>query len=119
MTNSDRRIEILKGTLDMLILRTLQRSKAHGHGIATSIFAKSDEVITVDHGSLYPALQRLQRKGWIRSEWGVSENNRRAKFYSLTASGERRLRRESARWNQFLEAISAVMGEESVEGGSA
>ena len=86
------RTDILQGTLDMLILRTLLFGPVHGHGIATSIEKTSDDVLQVDHGSLYPALQRLQAMGWIKAKWGLSENNRKAKYYSLTAAGKKQRR---------------------------
>src|SRR5262252_10806579 len=89
------RIELVFGSLDMLILRTLRWGAAHGHGIAKSIERMSDETLKVEHGSLYPALQRLQQEGWISAEWGVSKNNQKAKFYKLTAAGRRHLHAES------------------------
>ncbi len=105
----DDRAELLQGTLDMLILRTLGLEPTHGHGIVRSIQLKSDEVLRVDHGSLYPALQRLQRKGWITAKRGTTENNRTAKYYSLTASGRRQLERESDKWERMSRAIAQVM----------
>lgn len=113
MTESRRRYQLVQGTLDMLILRTLDLEPAHGHGIATRIFRASGELLEVDHGSLYPALQRLQRKGFIRSRWGVSENNRKAKFYSLTKSGRKQLRAEEHRWRRLTEAIAGILSQES------
>ncbi len=112
----DRRYQLVQGTLEMLILRTLQAEATHGHGIATRIFQASGELLEVDHGSLYPALQRLQRKGLIRSEWGVSENNRRARYYSLTAGGRRQLEEEADRWRRLTEAIAGIMEAESLAG---
>jgi transcriptional regulator len=106
---SDERIELLQGTLDMLILRMLLFGPRHGHSIATSIEQTSEDVLQVDHGSLYPALHRLERQGLIASEWGVSDNNRRAKFYSLTAAGRKRLSSESSKWNQFVAAVARIM----------
>ena len=100
---------LLQGTLDMLILRTVRLSPTHGHGIVQSIRASSEEVLQVDHGSLYPALQRLQRHGWVTSQWGTTENNRQAKYYSLTASGRRQLVREANKWERLTRAIARVM----------
>src|SRR5687768_16551311 len=90
------RLDLLQGTHDLLILRTLQPGPAHGHRIAHSIEETSGDVLRVDHGSLYPALQRLERRGWITAEWGTSENNRRARFYRLTAAGRRQLSAETS-----------------------
>jgi transcriptional regulator len=103
------RTDFLQGTLDMLILRTLLFGPVHGQGIATSIEKMSADVLQVDHGSLYPALQRLQAKGWIKGKWGVSENNRKAKFYSLTAAGKKHLSFESSKWERLTEAVARVM----------
>ena len=102
-------IELLQGTLDMLIMRTLLFGPTHGHGIAHSIQNTSQDVLRVDHGSLYPALHRLERRGWITSSWGTSENNRRAKFYRLTQAGRRRLFAETSKWDRLTEAIARVM----------
>ncbi len=85
------RLQLLPGTLEMLVLQTLAFGQRHGHGIATTIERTSDEMLLIDHGSLYPALQRLERAGWIDSEWGVSDNNRRARFYRLTRTGRKKL----------------------------
>lgn len=101
--------ELLRGTLDMLILRTLLWGPVHGHGISVSIERASDDALKIDHGSLYPALQRLIQQGWIVGEWGTSENNRRAKFYRLTAAGRKQLHAESSNWNRLVEAISRVL----------
>lgn len=101
--------DLLGGTLDMLVLRTLQMGPAHGFGIALSIGQRSDEVLLVEEGSLYPALHRLEDRGWIRSEWGITENNRRAKFYTLTAIGKKQLLSESDRWSQLVAAVARVM----------
>ena len=87
-TPDDRRLELLQGTLDMLILRTLQWGAQHGHGIGQAIRAQSDDLLKVETGSLYPALHRLEKRGWLKSEWGVSEANQRAKYYQLTAAGQ-------------------------------
>ena len=101
--------DLLGGTLDMLVLRTLQLGPAHGFGIAMSIGQRSDDVLLVEEGSLYPALHRLEDRGWIRSEWGTTENNRRAKFYTLTAVGKKQLASESDRWAQLVAAVGRVM----------
>jgi PadR family transcriptional regulator, regulatory protein PadR len=103
------RIELVFGSLDMLILRTLRWGAMHGHGIAKSIESMSDEALKVEHGSLYPALQRLQQEGWITAEWGVSKNNRRAKYYRLTARGRRQLVAETSRWERFVKAVTGVL----------
>src|SRR5262245_28486132 len=105
----DRRLELLQGTLDMLVLRTLQWGPRHGHGIGQAIRAQSDDLLTVETGSLYPALHRLEKRGWLRSEWGVSEANQRAKYYRLTAAGKAQLSREQHRWSQLVVAIGRVM----------
>ena len=108
------RIEILQGTLDLLILRTLLLGPTHGHAIAKAIEFKSDEVLQVEQGSLYPGLHRLEDRGWVSSYWGTSENNRKAKFYKLTAAGRKQLLAETSRWKHLVEAIGRVLGE--VEG---
>jgi PadR family transcriptional regulator PadR len=100
---------LLQGTLDLLVLRILALGPQHGHGIAVSIQTRSGDSLLVDHGSLYPALQRLEQRGWIRGAWGTSENNRRARFYTLTASGRRQLTVETGRWNRLVESIARVM----------
>lgn len=104
--------EMLKGTLDMMILRTLVNEDAHGHTIAKVIEHTSEGVLEVEQGSLYPALHRLEDRGWLSSYWGTSENNRRAKFYRLTAGGRKQLVRETNRWRLMIRAIGLVMGEE-------
>jgi PadR family transcriptional regulator PadR len=101
--------ELLPGTLDMLILQTLTRGPMHGYAVAQSIARTSDEVLRVEEGALYPALHRLEVRGWLRSEWGASENNRRAKFYRLSALGRRELERESAHWQRMTTAVARVM----------
>jgi transcriptional regulator len=103
------RLELLQGTLDLLILQTLARAPAHGHAIAHSIERRSDEVLQVGHGSLYPALQRLLKRGWISAESGLSENNRNARFYRLTAKGRKKLFAETSKWRRFSEAIARVL----------
>jgi PadR family transcriptional regulator PadR len=104
--------EMLKGTLDMMILRTLVGGDAHGHTIAKVIEHTSEDVLDVEQGSLYPALHRLEDRKWVSSYWGASENNRKAKFYRLTAEGRKQLVRETNRWRQMARAIGLVMGEE-------
>ena len=99
----------MQGTLDMLVLKTLARGKMHGWGIAQHIQQTSDDVLRVEEGSLYPALHRMELDGLLDSEWGVSENNRRAKFYQLTALGRKQLPKEAARWTKLAEAIARVM----------
>ena len=101
--------ELVQGTLDMLILKTLARASMHGYGIAQSIQQISDDVLRVEEGSLYPALHRLELDGVIESEWGQSDNNRRAKYYRLTALGRRQLVKETNHWRQLAAAISRVM----------
>ena len=101
--------ELVQGTLDMLILKTLSRGAQHGYGIAQVIKQASDDVLRVEEGSLYPALHRLELDGWVDSEWGQSANNRRAKFYRLTALGRRQLAKESDNWQRLARAIAQVM----------
>jgi len=103
------RIELLQGTLDLLILRTLQLGPAHGHGIAKTIQRSSDEVLQVEEGSLYPALHRLIKRGWISFETGTSENNRKAKFYRLTPKGRKQLLVETTKWDKLARAIARVL----------
>jgi len=102
-------LELLQGTLDLLILQTLAFGPAHGHAIVRIIQQRSEEVLQVGHGSLYPALQRLQQEGWISAQWGVSENEQRAKYYRLTAAGRRQLVAETSRWERFVRAITGVL----------
>ena len=101
--------ELLQGTLDMLVLQTLRLGPAHGYTIARVIQQRSDEVLQVEQGSLYPALNRLEDRGWIASYWSTSENNRRARYYKLTAAGRRQLTEETSRWEQMVRAIARVM----------
>jgi PadR family transcriptional regulator, regulatory protein PadR len=101
--------ELLRDTLDMLILKTLERGSMHGYGIAEFIEERSDDVLRVEEGALYPALHRLEVRGLLDSEWGVSDNNRRAKFYRLTAAGRKQLQKESARWGAMSVAIGRIM----------
>ncbi len=101
--------ELLQGTLDLLILQTLAVGAAHGHTIAHLIAHRSDEVLQVEHGSLYPALHRLEDRGWIASFWGTSEHNRRARYYRLTPAGRRQLTHQTNRWDQLVAAINRVL----------
>jgi PadR family transcriptional regulator len=103
------RIELLQGTLDLLILQTLQWGPQHGYGISHAIRLHSGEVLEVETGSLYPALHRLEREGWIKSEWKVSENKQRVKEYRLTASGKKQLVSERSRWAQLSDAIAGIL----------
>jgi PadR family transcriptional regulator, regulatory protein PadR len=115
-TPDDDRIALLQGTLDLLILKILVLGARHGQGIARSIQQLSEEVFFVDHGSLYLALQRLEDKGWIGAKWGVSENNRKARFYSLTAKGRAQLLRKTSQWRRLARAIGLILGPEEQEG---
>jgi PadR family transcriptional regulator PadR len=108
-TADDGRLELLQGTLDMLILRTLLWGPQHGHGIGQAIRAQSDDLLKVETGSLYPALHRLVKRGWLKAAWGVSQANQRAKFYRLTPEGKKQLVREETRWGQLVNAIGRVM----------
>ena len=101
--------DLLQGTLDLLILQTLLLGPAHGHTIAHVIEHRSDDVLQVEHGSLYPALHRLQNRGWISSEWGPSENNRKARFYRLTTAGRKQLTRQTSRWDELVRAVNRVL----------
>ena len=112
------RIELLQGTLDLLILRTLRLGPTHGHAIAKAIEFNSDDVLQVEQGSLYPALHRLIKRGWIDVEEGVSENNRRAKFYGLTAKGRRQLAVETGKWDKLAGAIARILRPAEREGES-
>ncbi|HLK19632.1 MAG TPA: PadR family transcriptional regulator [Bryobacteraceae bacterium] len=106
------RVALLQGTLDLLILRTLLFGSQHGQGIARAIQEQSQDVLLVDHGALYPALQRLESKGWIAAKWGNSENNRKARFYSLTKAGRKQLVNETSQWRKLAAAIGRVLGPE-------
>lgn len=110
------RAAILQGTLDLLILRTLALGAHHGHGIVLAIQHGSREALLVDHGSLYPALQRMEANGWIRGKWGVSDNNRRARFYELTADGRKQLSKEAGEWRRIAQAVTLVLGPELAGG---
>src|SRR5271155_2979594 len=101
--------EMLQGTLDMLILQTLAPGPAHGHTIAYAIERRSEDVLQVEHGSLYPALHRLEERGWIASFWGTSENNRKARYYRLTAAGRKQLSAEMSRWERVVRAVNQVL----------
>jgi PadR family transcriptional regulator PadR len=115
-TPGDDRIALLQGTLDLLILKILVLGARHGQGIARSIQQLSEEVFFVDHGSLYLALQRLEDKGWIGAKWGVSDNNRKARFYSLTAKGRSQLLEKTSQWRRLARAIGQILGPEEQEG---
>jgi PadR family transcriptional regulator PadR len=103
------RLELLQGTLDLLILRTLIFGAQHGQGIARAIQQTSDEELLVEHGALYPALQRLEERRWISAKWGISTNNRKARFYTLTSTGRRQLARETTKWNRLAAAIGRIL----------
>ncbi len=109
------RLELLQGTLDLLILRTLIFGPQHGQGIARAIQQTSEEELLVEHGALYPALQRLEERGWISAKWGISSNNRKARFYSLTAAGRKQLVRETTKWKRLERAIARILGPEAAE----
>ena len=102
-------LDLLQGTLDLLILRTLEPGAMHGWGIAQRIQQVSEDVLRVNQGSLYPALYRLEREGWIEADWGASENNRRARFYRLTRAGRRQLEQERANWRRLAEAVARIL----------
>lgn len=106
---NNERLELLQGTLDLLILRTLIFGKQHGQGIARAIQETSERELLVEHGALYPALQRLEERGWIAAKWGTSSNNRKARFYSLTAAGRRQLAKETTRWKRLAGAIARIL----------
>jgi PadR family transcriptional regulator, regulatory protein PadR len=107
--NSEDRISLLQGTLDLLILKTLLLGPCHGQGVARSIQRQSEEVLFVDHGSLYVALQRLEDKKWIHAKWGVSENNRKARFYSLTPKGREQLMEKTGEWRRLTRAMGLIL----------
>jgi len=106
---TDRQADLLQGTLDLLILKTLALGPHHGWGVSQRIQQMSKEVLQVNQGSLYPALHRLEHRGWIAAEWGTSENNRKAKFYSLTRRGRAQLKAEEAQWRKFAEAVGWIL----------
>jgi PadR family transcriptional regulator PadR len=101
--------ELLQGTLDLLVLKTLAQGAAHGHSIAHAIEQRSDDVLQVEHGSLYPALHRLEDRGWIASFWGTSENNRRARYYRLTPQGRKQLTHQTSRWDEIVRAVNRIL----------
>src|ERR1035438_9721647 len=103
------RIELLQGALDLLVLQVLQWGPEHGHGIGQAIRQRSDDALQVEHGSLYPALHRLEKQGWLESEWKMSEANRRARYYKLTPKGRRQLLAEQSRWKQLVRAVARTM----------
>lgn len=109
MAKNSEPIDLLQGTLDLLILKALQYQPMHGFGISIRIRQMSDEVLQVEQGSLYPALYRLEDRGWIKAEWGTSENNRRARFYELTAAGRKQLEAETNTWRRLSAAINLVL----------
>jgi PadR family transcriptional regulator, regulatory protein PadR len=111
----EERIALLQGTLDLLILRTLVFGPQHGQGIARAIQQTSEDALLVDHGALYPALQRLEQRRWIGAQWGTSSNNRKARFYTLTAEGRRQLAAETSRWRRLATAIGRILGPEAGE----
>jgi PadR family transcriptional regulator, regulatory protein PadR len=106
---TDSKAELLQGTLDMLILKTLALEPMHGYGIAVRIQQISKDVLRVNQGSLYPALRRLERRGWIEAEWGESENNRRARFYHLTKTGRKQLKEETQEWERLAQAVARIL----------
>jgi transcriptional regulator len=103
------RVELLQGTLDMLILRTLQWGPAHGYGIVQALRTQSGEALQVETGSLYPALHRLERQGWVRSEWKQSESNQRARYYRITATGKKQLAEDLSRWDQMVAVMGGIL----------
>jgi transcriptional regulator len=107
--SDDKRLELLQGTLDMLILRILQWGPQHGHGIGQAIRTQTDDLLKVETGSLYPALHRLEKRGWLKAQWAISEANQRAKYYRLTAAGLAQLSRERDKWSQLVDAIGRIL----------
>ena len=103
-------LDVIRGTLDVLILKTLTWGAMHGYSIAQTILQQTDEALLVEEGALYPALYRMEAKGWIEAEWGLSDNNRRAKYYRLTPDGRRRLREELKTWEHYSQAVAKVLG---------
>jgi PadR family transcriptional regulator, regulatory protein PadR len=106
---SSRELELVRGTLDVLILKTLSWGTAHGYAIASWIEQTTGDALRIEEGSLYPALHRLERRGWVESEWGLSDNNRRAKFYHLTPEGRRQLQAETLSWSRFVKTVALVL----------
>ena len=115
-TRRNERLQLMQGTLDVLILRTLIFGPEHGQGIARAIQQSSDNELLVEHGALYPALQRLEEKGWISATWGTSSNNRKARFYTLTKAGRHQLAHESTKWRRLAAAMARVLGPEPEKG---
>jgi len=113
--DAEERLELLQGTLDLLILRTLIFGPQHGQGIARAIQQTSEEELLVEHGALYPALQRLEERKWISARWGISANNRKARFYSLTAAGRKQLVKETTKWKRLASAIGRILEPEAEE----
>jgi PadR family transcriptional regulator, regulatory protein PadR len=103
------RTDLMQGTLELMILKTLSRDAMHGYGIAQRIHQAADDLLKIEDGSLYPALYRMERRGWISADWGVSENNRRAKFYRLTRAGRKQLEAESVNWERISQAITRIL----------
>lgn len=114
-TQKNERLELLQGTLDLLILRTLIFGPQHGQGVARAIQETSEKELLVEHGALYPALQRLEERGWISAKWGTSSNNRKARFYSLTTAGREQLVKETTKWKRLANAIARILGSEAAE----
>ena len=113
MSTASDKADVLKGTLDLMVLRTLETmGPLHGYGIAQRLQQVSDDLLRLNQGTLYPALLRLEQRGWIASAWGTSENNRRARYYRLTRSGRKQLQRETAEWNRMAAVIGRLLGEE-------
>ncbi len=115
LTKDGPHLDLLQGTLDLLILQTVRRGPQHGYGISKAIRAGSNELLQVETGSLYPALHRLEKKGWVSSDWGTTENNQRAKFYELTAHGKRQLVIERSRWIEMVEAVGTLIKPQGTE----
>ena len=115
ISDEKHRIALLQGTLDVLILRILIFGPQHGQGIARAIQLNSEDVLLVDHGALYPALQRLEAQGWISAEWGMSTNNRKARFYTLTAEGRKHLTQETSRWRKLAAAMALILNLEKLK----
>ena len=111
-------VDLLQGTLDMLILKALSWRSMHGYGIVSWLEEMTEAALTVEEGSLYPALHRMAKRGWVKAEWGVSENNRRAKYYTLTPAGRRQLQVEASSWDQFNSVVGKVMGSVAVTQGA-
>jgi PadR family transcriptional regulator, regulatory protein PadR len=112
-------LDLLQGTLDMLVLKSLSWGPMHGYGIAQWLQRTTNDALSVEEGSLYPALHRMMRRGWLAAQWGVSENNRRAKYYTLTADGRRQLRLETSTWDAFIDAVAKVLRATTAPGAAA